>query len=210
MNDKLRLSFLGALGAATLFMFGCGTPAADHNGHSANTTNAAADHSKMDHSSMQSSPHAERADFDLQFLDTMVVHHHGAVDMAKGCGEKAAKAEIKKLCTDIISSQTKEIEQMRAWRDSWFGGKEPAVNMQLAGMADSMKGMDLKKLGTLTGEDYDQEFIRQMIPHHAGAVEMSKEAISRSSRPEVKTLAEAIIKAQDQEIKQMKSWARMN
>src|SRR5262245_29666969 len=136
--------------AAAIALAACGTTTTDHAGHnSANSLNSTnSQNSAPDHGShaMESSPHAEHADYDLQFIDTMVVHHQGAVDMAKGCGEKAAKAEIKKLCTDIISSQTKEIEQMKKWRDSWFAGKAPAINMQLAGMADSMKDMDMKKL----------------------------------------------------------------
>jgi uncharacterized protein (DUF305 family) len=189
-------------------MAGCGTTATDHSAHTntANSVSSANSPDHADHSSMQSSPHAEHADYDLQFIDTMIVHHQGAVDMAAKCGEKAAKAEIKKLCADIISSQKKEIEQMRAWRESWFAGKAPAINMQLAGMADSMKDMDMKKLGALNGIDHDLEFIRQMIPHHVGAVAMGKEALTRSSRPEIKTLAEAIIKAQNTEIKQMNAW----
>ncbi len=213
MKTKIILTIaIALLGAAISACSGSGT---DHSMHNSNTSNNAADphaghtmsnDGNMDHSAMQSSPHAEHADYDLQFIDTMIVHHQGAVDMAEKCGEKAAKAEIKKLCADIISSQTKEIEQMRAWRESWFAGKAPAINMQLAGMADSMKGMDMKKLASLNGIGYDLEFIRQMIPHHVGAVEMAKEAIAKTKRAEIKTLAEAIIKAQDAEIKQMKTW----
>jgi uncharacterized protein (DUF305 family) len=54
--------------------------------------------------------------------------------------------------------------------------------------------------------DYELRFIDAMTPHHQGAVEMAKEAQQKSQRPEIKQLADNIIKAQNQEIKQMKQW----
>ena len=66
--------------------------------------------------------------------------------------------------------------------------------------------MAMKKLGSLNGKDFDLEFVKQMIPHHEGAVQMAKEALQRSGREEIKILANAIIKSQETEIKQMKNW----
>ncbi|MCY7320214.1 MAG: DUF305 domain-containing protein [Phormidesmis sp. CAN_BIN36] len=54
--------------------------------------------------------------------------------------------------------------------------------------------------------DFDLRFIDAMTPHHQGATEMAKEAQQKSKRPEIKKLAADIIKAQDQEIAQMKQW----
>ena len=95
---------------------------------------------------------------------------------------------------------------MKKWRDEWFKDKSPAINMEMMGMNDSMKGMDMKKLGSLTGNDLDLEFIKQMIPHHQGAVVMANEAVQKSQKNEIKTLANGIIKAQKAEIKQMQDW----
>lgn len=39
-----------------------------------------------------------------------------------------------------------------------------------------------------------------MIPHHRGGVTMAQALLERSQRPEVRALAEAIIKAQESEI----------
>ncbi len=184
---------------------GCSTKTNSNNAHAGMDHNTM-DHSKMDHSTMKSSPNAATAAYDLQFIDTMIAHHQGAVDMAKDCGAKAQHTEIKTLCANIISSQQKEISEMKAWREKWFAGAAQAVNMEMAGMADSMKGMDMKKLSALSGNDFDLEFIRQMIPHHDGAVIMAKEALQKTAKDEIKTLANAIIKAQEAEIKQMKEW----
>jgi uncharacterized protein (DUF305 family) len=52
----------------------------------------------------------------------------------------------------------------------------------------------------------DKHFIEQMIPHHEGAIAMANLALEKAKRPEIKTLAQAIIGAQESENQQMKSW----
>lgn len=52
----------------------------------------------------------------------------------------------------------------------------------------------------------DKHFIEQMIPHHDGAVAMANLALQRAGRPEIKTLATAIITAQTTEIQSMNRW----
>lgn len=52
----------------------------------------------------------------------------------------------------------------------------------------------------------DQHFIEQMIPHHEGAIAMANLALEKATHPEIKTLAEAILKAQTDENQQMQSW----
>ena len=52
----------------------------------------------------------------------------------------------------------------------------------------------------------DQHFIEQMIPHHDGAIAMANLALTKATHPEIKTLAEAILKAQTKENQEMHSW----
>ena len=52
----------------------------------------------------------------------------------------------------------------------------------------------------------DQHFIEQMIPHHEGAITMAELALQKAQHPEMKELAQNIIKAQQGEITDMKSW----
>ncbi len=59
-------------------------------------------------------------DFDKAFLDEMIVHHEGAVDMANLVLEKTSREELRNLAFDIIAAQTTEIEAMNAWRKAWF------------------------------------------------------------------------------------------
>jgi len=57
----------------------------------------------------------------------------------------------------------------------------------------------------LTG-DPDRDFLAQMIPHHEGAIEMSKVLLQDGLRPEVRRLAQEIIAHQQGEIELMKRW----
>lgn len=58
-------------------------------------------------------------EFDAAFLQEMIVHHQGAVDMANQVLSKSSRPELKQLATDIIAAQNAEIAQMKAWQTSW-------------------------------------------------------------------------------------------
>ncbi|MCY7346159.1 MAG: DUF305 domain-containing protein [Pyrinomonadaceae bacterium] len=163
----------------------------------------------MNHSDMKSSPNAASAPYDLQFLDTMTHHHQGALDMAKVAVEKTQNQELKAFAQKIIADQNKEIAQMKDWREKWFAGKQPAMNMEMPGMGDGMKmmmGDKMKKWEATSGKEFDLMFLDMMTSHHEGATVMSKEALTKAERPEIKTLANQIIKAQEEEIKRMQAW----
>ncbi len=163
----------------------------------------------MNHSDMKSSPNAASASYDLQFIDTMTHHHQGALDMAKMALMKSQNAELKTFAQKIIDDQNKEIAQMKGWREKWYAGKPPAMNMEMPGMGDGMKmmmGDGMKKMEAASGKEFDLMFLDMMTPHHEGAITMAKEALTKAEHPEIKTLANQIIKAQEAEIKMMADW----
>ena len=64
---------------------------------------------------------ATGGDFDMLFLDMMIQHHQGAIEMSRDALAKAEHQEIKQLAQRIIDEQQKEIDQMNQWRESWKG-----------------------------------------------------------------------------------------
>lgn len=73
------------------------------------------------------------------------------------------------------------------------------------GMRGAMNGM-MMGLSGKTGDAFDKAFLTEMIMHHEGAVQMAEQALANAQHAEIKTLANAIITAQNKEIADMKAW----
>jgi len=91
------------------------------------------------------------------------------------------------------------------------GGSEVAVDRE-RGMAASRalvaaQSQMSERMSSvpLTG-DPDRDFLAQMIPHHEGAIEMSRVLLKDGVRPDVRRLAQEIIAHQQNEIDMMKRW----
>ncbi|WP_278002749.1 DUF305 domain-containing protein [Nodosilinea sp. LEGE 06152] len=60
-------------------------------------------------------------EFDLRFINAMIPHHEGAVAMAEDLKAKSDRPELLTLADEIIASQQAEIDQMKQWRQEWYG-----------------------------------------------------------------------------------------
>ncbi|MEG4529077.1 DUF305 domain-containing protein [Microcoleus sp. D2_18a_D3] len=153
------------------------------------------------------------ADYDLRFIDGMTVHHQGAVNMAKEVLNKSKRPEMKKLATDIIAAQNREINQMKEWRKAWYpkASSTPMayhapMGHMMAMTPEQMQSMMMSMDLGAADDQFDLRFINAMIPHHEGALVMAEDALKKSKRPEMKKLSQEILSSQKQEIEQMKQW----
>jgi uncharacterized protein (DUF305 family) len=147
------------------------------------------------------------APYDLQFLDTMTHHHQGAIDMVKAAQGRFGHKELADAGDKIVADQQQEIAQMKTWRDQWYPGAPPAVNMNMPGMAEGMS-MDMSHMTHMAGNELDLMFIDMMKPHHEGALAMAEDALAKAEHPEIRQLARAIIDAQTREIEQFSAWRK--
>ncbi|CAD5981038.1 hypothetical protein PCC9214_04740 [Planktothrix tepida] len=151
-------------------------------------------------------------EYDLRFIDAMIPHHQGAINMAQQVLQKSTRPEVKKLAEDIIKAQEKEIAQMQQWRKTWYPQAKDAIAYHAAmghSMPMSSQQMDsMMMMADLGAADsgFDQRFFTAMIPHHQGALIMAKDAQTKSKRSEIQQLAQAILTSQEAEIKLMQQW----
>ena len=81
--------------------------------------------------------------FDREFIDQMIAHHQGAIQMARVELAEGADDEAKSLADAIITAQSLEIEQMNDWRTKWYGEPSPSGGVPEEDEAGSaMEGME--------------------------------------------------------------------
>jgi uncharacterized protein (DUF305 family) len=134
---------------------------------------------------------------DLAYIDGMIVHHQGAITMARDALAQAESDDVKQLATQIINAQEAEIMQLNVWRESWYpDAPETDVSM-----------MDMGAMQVEPGDgSYDERWLRAMIGHHQAAIDMSGQLLEVGEKSELVAFAEAVITAQTAEIKQMQMW----
>lgn len=145
--------------------------------------------------------------YEMRFIDLMIHHHEGAVIMAEDAASKIQHTELKDLAQTMVDAQKKEIGQMKGLRQQWYGDSTVAQMMKEGMDMSRMREMMNAHLGSAdTG--FDGRFIDMMIPHHRGAVMMAQDALGKSSKPELKAMAQKMIDDQNREIALMEGWRK--
>lgn len=159
-----------------------------------------------------SSDSADHNDADETFASQMVPHHEQAVEMSDLVLDESrgASAEVVDLAERIRAAQGPEIETMRGWLADWgvgvddgHGGHGSGHDEDHGAMDGMMSADQMAELESASGAELDRLWLTMMIEHHEGAVTMSETVLDEGRDPEVRRLAEAIIAAQEDEIREM-------
>lgn len=164
--------------------------------------------SSMDQGSMQMSDMSSMLMVDGEysderFIDLMVPHHEGAVEMAEvALDGNAEREEIIQLSEEIVRTQNTEIEELTSIKQEEFGTTE---------IPETSEG-DTQMMGMSSPEElaqadpFDLAFIDDMTPHHESAIDMAEVALAESENPRIQEIAQEIITGQERELAQMQQW----
>jgi uncharacterized protein (DUF305 family) len=137
---------------------------------------------------------------EIMFAQGMIPHHQQAIEMSTMALKNSSSPEVKKLAKGIIAAQGKEISQLKYWLTATKSSTSMGHDMGMSGM---LSKDDLTKLKKLKGSKFDASFLKAMIAHHEGALEMVS-MIDETKNSEAKKIAVDIQKGQSAEITRMK------
>jgi uncharacterized protein (DUF305 family) len=138
---------------------------------------------------------------DRAFVADMVPHHQSAIEMAKIAQDRGQSTFVKELADDIITTQTEEIKVLRREDEGLDTAGFKAGSL---GVPEHMKGMEGDPATLKTADPFDGAFLKMMIPHHQGAIEMAKAELAKGTDRELKAIASDIINVQQREISDMR------
>jgi uncharacterized protein (DUF305 family) len=155
---------------------------------------------------------------DAGFSRDMARHHLQGVEMANLVAERSEDPAVRQLAFDISATQTNQAGRMQGWLSLWgvplSGGDTMAWMTEgadhghdMTAEGGLMPGMateeELANLRSLHGTEFDVEFLRLMIRHHQGGLEMAQYATEHGETDVVRTLAKSIADSQTAETELM-------
>lgn len=144
------------------------------------------------------------------FIVQMIPHHQAAIEMSYNILKYTTCVPVEEIAKGIIQEQTKSIENM----EQVLHGCSERTNCQQDVSAYQQRTCQILQImftgmrNACSNNDVTANFMREMIPHHCGAVEMSENALRYDICPELKPILEAIITSQKRGIRQMRRLLR--
>ncbi len=144
------------------------------------------------------------------FIVQMIPHHQAAIEMSKNLLQYTTFVPLQNIALRIISEQTKSIENMLQIKESCSQQLNTPQDVQLyqRKVDNILKTMFSEMGNAYAGNQINIDFMREMIPHHEGAIRMSKNALQYDICPGLKPILHAIIQSQEKGVMQMKQLLR--
>lgn len=144
------------------------------------------------------------------FIVQMIPHHRAAIEMSESLLKYSDFAPLQRIAENIIREQTQSIKDMQK--------ALPRCETKLNSRLDLSRYA--KRFGNITQVMFSQmrsacsdnninaDFMREMIPHHQGAIRMSRNALQYPICPQLDPILEAIITSQERGVREMERLLR--
>ena len=146
------------------------------------------------------------------FIVQMIPHHQAAIEMSRNLLKYTTCIPLQNIAEQIVEEQTKSIDNMRAIEASCTACKNTSQDLYCYQhkMEQIMKVMFTDMGYARVSNDINNNFMREMIPHHRGAVEMSETTLKYQICPQLVPVLDAIITSQKRGIAQMQALLNCN
>jgi len=144
------------------------------------------------------------------FIVQMIPHHRAAIEMSRNLLKYTTNIPLQNIALQIISEQTESIKNMEAVLPSCRLLRSSPADLASYQAATSqiLNTMFHEMASAAVTNQIDADFMREMIPHHQGAIKMSKNALSHSVCPGLVPILNAIITSQERGVSQMEHLLR--
>jgi uncharacterized protein (DUF305 family) len=154
-------------------------------------------------------------DADADFARLMITHHRSAVDMARIELQYGGDGAVLGLAKRIAAQQP-EIDQLTAWRKT-HSTRAPAdaaadgaaANAGYATASDRMMSGMMGDSMAHSG-NADRDFVKMIIPHQQGAIDMANVQLRYGRDPELKALAQKVVSTGQAQMAEMNAWLKTN
>ena len=144
------------------------------------------------------------------FIMQMIPHHRAAIEMSRNLLQYTTFVPLQNIARNIIVEQTESIGNMQAVLDRCGGlsSTEQDLCLYQRRFQRIAQAMFSQMRSACAGNRINADFMREMIPHHEGAVRMSENALCFPLCPELVPILSRIIVSQKKGVREMKRLLR--
>jgi len=140
------------------------------------------------------------------FIVQMIPHHEAAIRMSQNILQYTTLVPLQNIAQNIVEMQTKSIAYMQDALKSCSDLVNTQEDLRLYQICfhQISETMFCKMQNARSTNQINANFMREMIPHHEGAIQMSGNALRYPICSELKPILEEIISSQERGVLEMR------
>lgn len=132
------------------------------------------------------------------FVAEMAPHHGLGLELVEIASVRADDVRLRRMVFEMSGYHHSDVDHLGHWLDRWR--VTPADDFP-----GLVSGVDIDRLGTLSGPLFDAAWLEAMIDHHEGALTIAGRVLAAEPRPDIADMARATVEVQSREIDEMRS-----